>query len=578
MEKPWFQHYEEGVPHSLEYPATTLHEMQDRTAEEYPDNTATVFLGSKLTFRELNALTDRFAAALHDLGVRKGDRVSLLLPNCPQFLMAYYAALKLGAVVVATSPLYSPREAQHQLIDAGAETIIVLSRLYPLVQAVRDATPLKRVIVTNIKEYFPPVTKVLFTLFREKKDGHRVEIQPGDHWLQDLISSHTPDQRPTVEVSPDDLAILQYTGGTTGVPKGAMASHRALMANTVQMRSWLTDLKQGEEVSLACIPLFHVYGMVAVMNLAVSIAAAIVLIPQPTVRREEDGKEVVQLHPDVLKAINQYRPTIFIGVPTLYNLVIHDPERPNYDIRSIRACISGSAPLPVEVKQQFEDLTGGRLVEGYGLSEAPTASFCNPIYGKNVPGSIGLPFPDVEPKIVDLETGEKEVPTGEEGELTFKAPNLMEGYWNMPEETQAAIRDGFLFTGDIAKMDDDGYVYIVDRKKDMVIVSGFNVYPREVEDVLYEHPSVLEAAVAGVPDPVRGEAVKAWIVPKPGETVTAEEVIDFCRDKLAKYKIPQSVDFREGLPKTLVGKVLRRYLVEEELEGERESEDAPAEV
>jgi long-chain acyl-CoA synthetase len=354
------------------------------------------------------------------------------------------------------------------------------------------------------------------------------------------------------------MALFQYTGGTTGVPKAAVILHRNLVANALQASAFLPDVKIPEEIHLAAIPFFHVFGMVAVMAWSMSIAAAMILVTNP---RDMET---------LLKAINKYKPTLFMGVPTMYRAINHHPNIDKYDVKSIRACISGSAPLPMAVKQTFEELTGGKLVEGYGLTEAPTATHCNPIYGVNVEGSIGLPLPDVETKIVDLETGAKELPVGEVGELVIRSPNVMKEYWNMPEETAIALREGWLHTGDIALMDKKGYFYIVDRKKDMIIASGLNIYPSEVEDVLCEHPQIMEAVVAGIPDPKRGETVKAWVVLEPGATATADEIRDFCRDKLAKYKIPYYIEFRDSLPKTMVGKVLHRSLTEEEVAKQKE--------
>ena len=555
MAKPWLKYYDEGVPHTLEYPDVPLHRFLEESARKYPDSIATILPGkfgdTKLTYSELNGLANRLANALIDLGLKKGDRVALYMPNCPQFVFAYSAILKAGGIVVATSPLYSAREVKHQFNDSEAGTVIVLSLYYSMVKQVQPETKVKRVIVTNIKEYLSGIDKLLFGLLREKKEGHRVELAEGDLWLADLLAKY-PADKPDVDVSQDDIALFQYTGGTTGVPKAAVILHRNLVANALQASAFLPDMKIPEEIHLAAIPFFHVFGMVAVMAWSMSIAAAMILVTNP---RDIDA---------LLKAINKYKPTLFMGVPTMYHAINYHPDIDKYDVKSVRACISGSAPLPMSVKQTFEELTGGKLVEGYGLTEAPTATHCNPMYGMNVEGSIGMPLPDVEARIVDLETGKKELPVGEVGELVLRSPNVMKEYWRMPEETEIALREGWLYTGDIALMDDMGYFYIVDRKKDMIIASGFNIYPREVEDVLYEHPKILEAAVGGIPDPKRGETVKAWVVLKEGETATAEEIRDFCKDKLAKYKIPYYVEFRDTLPKTMVGKVLRRQLAEEE--------------
>ncbi len=555
MDRPWLKFYDDGVPHTLEYPDVPLHWFLEESARKHPDTLASIMPGrfgeTQLTFKEMDALANRLANALVDLGVRKGDRVALYMPNCPQFMIAYYAILKAGAVVVATSPLYSPREVEHQLNDSGAETIILLSMFYQLVRDVKPKTKLKNVIVTNLKEHLGGLDRFLFTLLLEKKGGHRVELVEGDIWMKNLLEKYPADD-PHVAVSKDDMALFQYTGGTTGVPKAAVILHRNLVANVQQCSAWLPDVRIPGERHLAAIPLFHIFGMVTTMAWAVSIAAPLIFIVNP--------RDINAL----LKAINKYKPTLFMGVPTMYNAINSHPNIGKYDVKSIRACISGSAPLPLSVKQTFEDLTGGKLVEGYGLTESAVATHCNPMYGKNVEGSIGMPLPDVDAKIVDLDSGTEELPIGEVGELIIKSPTVMKEYWNMPEETALALPEGWLYTGDIAKMDENGYFYIVDRKKDMIIASGFNIYPREVEDVLYEHPKILEAAVAGVPDPKRGETVKAWVVLKPEQTATVEEIREFCTDKLAKYKIPYYVEFRDSLPKTMVGKVLRRTLAAEE--------------
>lgn len=553
--RPWFKYYDKGVPHSLApYPEHTLHTFLENSARDFPNHTAVLFKGHRVTYRELNEATDRLAAALAALGVKKGDRVVIFMPNSAQFVISYYAILKAGGIVVATNPLYSPREMEHQFNDCGAEIALVMSNFYHRVKEVQPKTPLKRLIVTNIKEYLPPVLRLLFTLAKEKKDGHRVELRDGDLWFQDLLRQYTPDQRPQLEIGPDDIALFQYSGGTTGLSKAAVIPHRALVANTLQIKAWLVDNQPGKEVYLAAIPLFHVYGMVAVMSICIALAGALVMVPNP--------RDIA----DLLDNINKYHPTIFMGVPTLFNAINNHPDvqAGKVNLRSIRACISGSAPLLLETKKRFEALTGGKLAEGYGLSEAPTATHCNPMYGLNKEGSIGLPFPDVDCKIVSLDDGVTELGVGEIGELVLTGPQLMRGYWQMPTETANALREGWLYTGDIARMDEDGYFYIVDRKKELIKASGFQVWPREIEEVLATHPKVQEVGVAGIPDPYRGETVKAWIVLKPGETATPEEIREWCQDKLAKYKIPTHIEFRTELPKTMVGKVLRRVLVEEE--------------
>ena len=550
--RPWTRHYDPGVPATLEYPPIALNALLRTTAQRYPNATATIFFGARRTYASLYRDARRFAAGLQRLGVRKGDRVAIMLPNCPQFLIAFWGALEAGASVVPTNPLYTPREVEHQLADSGAETIVVLSRLYPIVKQARAGTRVRNVIVTNIKEEMPPVLRLLFTIAREKKDGHRQPFRgdAGAVAFPDLLAPADPTP---VEVSPGDIAVLQYTGGTTGIPKGAMLSHRALVANTLQSRAWFTDLEDERGVIMAVMPLFHVYGLTVAMLLAVQSAAALILEPQFELEQ-------------VLKDVQKYRPTTFPGAPRIYNAIINSPLATKYDLRSIRSCISGSAPLMIETAKRFAELTGGHLVEGYGLTEAAPVTHCNPLFGegKQKVGSIGVPFPDVEAKIVDLETGERDLPVGEVGELVLRGPQLMDGYYQQVDETARTLRNGWLYTGDIAKIDEDGYCYIVDRKKEMIDVSGYNVYPREVEEVLATHPAIMEAAAIGVPHPIKGEEVKAFVVLKPGTTATEEELIAHCREGLAPFKVPKHIDFRESLPKSLIGKVLRRQLAEEE--------------
>jgi long-chain acyl-CoA synthetase len=564
MEKPWLKHYEPGVRANLDYPSVPMHHFLDTAAATYPNRPATIFGGvvhqlggalmdAQLSYKHLNDHVNRLANALTAMGVKKGDRVALYLPNCPQYVITYYATLKIGGIVAPNNHLYVPRELEFQLNDAGAETIVCLSRLYGNVQKVRANTKLKHVIVANIKEYFPPFLKTLFSLAVEKKEGHRATLDPGDRWFPEVIAS-APATPPNVAVSPDDTAVLLYTGGTTGVPKAAEITHKNLVANTLQVREWFTQARERQEVVLTALPLYHSYAMTTCMNQGVYLAATLILIPNP----RDLGH--------VLKCIDRHKPTVFPGVPTMYVAINNYPELGKYNVKSIRACICGAAGLPVEVQTKFQDITGARLVEGYGLSEATPVTHANPIFGENRIGTIGLPFPDTDCKIVDIETGKNELPPGEPGELIIKGPQVMKGYWNKPEETRQTLRDGWLYTGDIAKKDTDGYFQIVDRKKDMIIAGGYNIYPREIEEVLFQHPKILEATVAGVPDPYRGETVKAYVVLKPGQTATAEDIIAFCKERLAAYKRPTIVEFRDSLPKTIVGKILRRQLVAEDKE------------
>jgi long-chain acyl-CoA synthetase len=553
MLKPWLKHYEPQVPPTLEYPDRPLHTNLEQSARKHPDATATIFLNAKMTYRELDELADRFAAALQQLGVRKGDRVAIYTGNCPQFVIAYYGALKAGAIAVTFNPLYAAREVEYQLNDSGAQVMLVMSRFHAIVKQIRARTPLRHVILTNIKEYFPPLTRLLFTLFKERSEGDRQDIsgEPNTYWFQDLLGE-APAKPTPVEVDPSDTACLLYTGGTTGVPKGAELSHANLMSNCVMCRAWLHDAREALEITLTALPLYHSYAMTTCMNTSMYLAGAMILIPNP--------RDI----PGLMKMINKHKPTLFPGVPTMYVAFNNVPDIDKYDVSSIRACISGAAGLPGEVQKRFQELTGAHLVEGFGLSEASPVTHGNPVFGDNRIGTIGLPWPDTEAKIVDVETGTKEMPVGEPGELIIRGPQVMKGYWNMPDETAIALRDDWLYTGDIATMDEDGYFRIVDRKKDMIIAGGFNIYPRDVEEVLYENPKVQEAVVAGIPDRYRGETVKAYIILREGETATEEEIIQFCKGKIAKYKVPTAVEFRSELPKTIVGKILRRMLVEEE--------------
>ena len=568
MEKPWLNEYDSGVPASIEYPRVPVHQFLLDSAAKYPDKTALIYgnvvepLGNMLmdttmSYGQLLELTQRFAAALQQVGVQKGDRVAIHLPNCPQFVIAYYATLMIGGIVVPCNPQYVPRELEHQFNDSGATVAVTLSLTYPLVKQIRDKTQIQHVIVTNIKEYFPGLLKFLFTVAKEKKEGHFQDIS-GDantYWFQDVLLQ-APAQPDPVEVTLEDTGVLMYTGGTTGISKGAQLTHRNLVANALQVRWWMWDLQEGKEVMMTALPLYHSYAMTVCMNVSTYLGSRMILIPNPRVLDH------------VLKSINKHKPTLFPGVPAMYVSVTNHPDIGQYDVSSIRACISGAAGLPPEVQEGFEKLTGGKLVEGYGLSEATPVTHCNPIYGKRKEGSwIGLPVPDTEAAIMDLETGEKTLGVGDVGELCIRGPQVMKGYWNMPTETDNSLRGGWLHTGDIARMDSDGFFQIVDRKKDMILgTGGYNIYPREVEDVLYEHPKVLEAAVAGVPvGREKGERVKAYVVLKPGETATEDEMIEYCRENLAPYKVPKFVEFRDELPKTMVGKILRRVLVEEEL-------------
>lgn len=541
--KPWLRSYPSEVQPALPYEGLALYELLDRAAERYGDSTATIFFGARLNYRQVHDQARRLAAGLVKLGVRKGDRVALMLPNCPQAIIAYYGALMAGAVVVQVNPLYMPRELKHQVGDSGARVMIAIDLAYSKVSQL----DLEHVVYTGLQDYMPvPIRWVAPLKLKPPKISYRGRVKP---WASLLEAAPLPQP---VKVDPaEDLALLQYTGATTGLPKGCMLTHRNLVANVLQVEAWLYKARRGGGlVTLAALPFFHVYGMTTVMNFSVHMGGTMVLQPKFEPR-------------EALKLIEKYRPSVFPGAPTMYVALNHVPDVKRYRLDSVEACISGAAPLPVEVQQTFESLTGGRLVEGYGLTEASPVTHANPIWGRRKAGSIGLPWPDTECKIVDPATG-AEVPVGEVGELLVRGPQVMKGYWNRPEATAEVLRDGWLYTGDMARMDEEGYFFIADRKKDLIIAGGFNIYPREVEEVLYLHRGIQEAAVVGVPDAYRGETVKAFIVPKEGHTLDAQEIKEFCRQHLAAYKVPRQIEFRTELPKSLVGKVLRRVLLEEE--------------
>ena len=552
---PWFRHYEEGVPRTISFPEITLPAALDQTAKRYPGRVALRFyLDARLpvpalTYRQLQDATLRFATALFQLGVRKGDRVALMLPNCPQFVIAFYGAMRIGAIPVNTNPMYVSREMREQFEDSGCETVVLLDQFYPRLREIHAATRVRRVIVVDVAESLPWYARLLVHLAQRRKGEQvRVPAETDTYFFRDLVRRYPPTP-PGADLRPSDVALLQYTGGTTGTPKAAMLTHRNLVTNSLQAQAWFPSAAGG--IFLGAIPFFHVYGLTSVLLFGVASGATIVVIPRP---RPVDI---------VLEAIQRFRVTLFPGVPTLYAALNEHPKVGDYDLRSGALCVSGAAPLPREVFERFEALTGGRLVEGYGLTETSPLTHCTPIFGERRPGSIGLPFPDTDARIVDMTTAEP-VASGEEGELEVRGPQVMLGYWGRPEETAEVFHDGWLRTGDIGRMDAEGWFYVVDRRKDMIDVSGFKVLPREVEEVLLMHPKVREAVVAGVPDAHRGEAVKAFVVLKAGESSTEEEIVEFCRLHLAAFKVPRKVDFRSELPKTMVGKYLRRVLVEEE--------------
>lgn len=559
--RTWLTSYPDEVPHNIEYPKVPLYQFLIDATNSYPENDVIHFIGKKIKYKDLLKSTYQFANALKSLGVKKGDRVALMLPNTPSAVISYYAVLMLGAIVVQNNPLYTERELEYQLIDSGAETIITLDLTFPKVAKVKNNTAIKNIIVTSIKDYLPFPKNLLYPL-KLKKDGQFVEIPKSEGIYDFLTFLKSGSTEPiSVEINPDeDLALLQYTGGTTGKSKGVMLTHSNLVINVVQERNWLYKAEIGKEKLLGVLPLFHVFGMTTVMNFSIYVSGTMVLVPRFNVD-------------ELLETIQKEKPTYFPGAPTMYIAIINHPRVKEYDLSSIKACISGSAPLPLEVQERFEKLTGARLVEGYGLTETSPVTHANPIWGKRKNGSIGIPWPDLDAKVVDPNTGEG-MPLGEIGELAVKGPVVMKGYWNKPEETNKVLQDGWLLTGDMATIDEEGYFYIVDRKKDMIIAGGYNIYPREVEEVLFEHPAIKEAVVVGIPDPYRGETVKAYIVKKDGVEVTEEELKEFCSKNLAAYKTPKLYEFRTELPKTMVGKVLRRALLEEEQQKNNGDKDA----
>ncbi|OFW50691.1 MAG: AMP-dependent synthetase [Acidobacteria bacterium RIFCSPLOWO2_12_FULL_68_19] len=558
--KPWLAHYDADVAASVApYPDKTLLDYLSTLAREHGSETALLFKGASMSYRQLEVLSDGCAAALAALGVRPGDRVALLLPNCPQFFIAQFGTWKAGGIVVPLNPIYTERELESALTSSGASTVVALTPFYGRIKNIQARAGVRLVIATSIKEYLPPVLRLLFGLFREKKDGHRIVLAAGDVWLHALLDTHRSSQKPAVTVRPDDRAVILSSGGTTGTPKGAVGLHRHYVAAGRQLYEWTKSaLTPPSDVIMLPLPLFHVYANVGVQPLAFIAPAPLAIVPNP----RDIG--------DLLKTIRQVKPAFFNGIPTLYTAILNHPDvrAGKVSLRSIRLCFSGAAALMEETKRRFEEATGARIIEGYSLTEGMMACCVNPVKGPNKIGSIGLPLPDVEARIVDPERSERELPFGEVGELLLRAPQHMAEYWNNPNETAAALQlhgEGgpWVHTGDLAYMDEEGYIFLVDRKKDMLKTSGFQVWPREIEEVLSAHPAVMEASVAGIPHPLKGEVPKAWVVLEAGQSATEDELRAFCRERLAPYKVPAAIEFRTDLPKTMVGKVLRRVLVSE---------------
>lgn len=548
MDSAWLKDYPEQVPASIAYREIPLYQALEEAADEFPGRRALSFLGKRMTFQEVRQEARSFAQVLQDAGLEKGDRVGLMLPNCPQYMISYYAVLYAGGTVVQVNPLYTDRELEQILVDSGAKILVTLDLLYPKASRVKATTVLKTIVTTSIADYLTFPKNKLYPI-KSRKDNNIIIDTTGSI---PFLSHRGAEMIEPIAINPkEDIAVLQYTGGTTGAPKGVMLTHFNLSANVEQISQWFYKYSRGDgRKLLAVVPYFHVYGMTCNLNFGMFNAYEQIILPKFDLEQ-------------VLKTIDKEKPNLFPGAPTMYVGLLNHPKLKKYDLSSIEACISGSAPLPVEVQEKFEQVTGGRIVEGYGLSETSPVTHTNCIWDKRVPGSVGIPVPDTIAKIVQPD-GETPAAPGEIGEILVRGPQVMKGYWKRPEDTQAVLRDGWLHTGDLGYVGEDHYFRIVDRKKDLIIASGFNIYPREVEEILYEHPAVKEAVVIGVPDAYRGETVKAFIVLKEDSVTTEEELDQFCRKSLASFKVPKQYEFRQELPKTFVGKILRRVLIEEE--------------
>ena len=566
-DRSWYRFYEPGIPRTLQLPTHPVHGFLAHSAKTYPGQDALIQVGPnfdrRITYAQLDELTDRFARALIDRGLKPGDRVAIMLPNCPQYVIAAFGAWKAGGTLVQVNPLYKGRDLAFNLKDSGAIFAVTLSRLYGTLGDVRAQTDVQAAVVTNLHDFFPTKWRLLYGFLKAKKEGDVLPTGPGIVPFMDMLGAPRLDQRPVV--NQEDVAVLQYTGGTTGVPKAAALTHRNLVSNCLQCRSWLTDVKEGQERILSVVPFFHVFGMTVCMNLSVAIGAVNIML----LMKLFDVKTVVE-------AVPKYQPTIFPGVPAMYLAINQLRDVEKYNLKSIRACVSGSAPLPAEVQRRFEELTGGRITEGFGMSEASPLTHANPVYGTRKVASIGIPVPSTDAKIVDVESGTRDLGLNEVGELVVRGPQVMKGYWNNPGETDQTLRNGWLYTGDIARMDSDGYFFIEDRKKDMVIIGGFKVFPREIEEVLYKHPKVKEAAVVGVKHRIRGEVLVAHVVPRNGgdERTFKRELRDYCAQQLSTYKVPRRFEIVAEIPKTFLGKALRRDIRDREQQKDDATDDA----
>jgi long-chain acyl-CoA synthetase len=559
----WLDHYDPEVPPTLEpYPRRTLLDYLAETVAEHPERTALLFNGGKVSYGQLERLSDSLAAGLVELGVRPGDRVAMCLPNCPQFLIAEFGIWKAGAISCPFNPTYSDREMEEALNATGAETLIVLNRFYERLKTLQPRTALKRLVPTNIKEYLPTALRLAYTFLKEKDEGERIHLHAGDVTLADLLDRHHESARPALTIAPEDPAVILMSGGTTGAPKGVIGRHQGMVIAGLQLRAWLRSaMEEWTDTMMLPLPLFHVFANVGVQSLALINHNPISLIANPRELR------------DVLKEIESVKPAFLVAVPTLLNGIMTHPltRKGKVDFSSIKLCFCGAAALMAETKKRFEEMTGGVIVEGYSLTEAQMAVLANPVKGEKKIGSVGMPLPDVEVRIIDAEDGRTPLPAGEVGEIVIRAPQLMTGYWQRPEETAEMLRtndngERLLYTADLGYIDPDGYVFIVDRKKDLIKTSGYQVWPREIEEVIASHPAVAEVAVAGLPDEMKGETAKAWIILRPGAAVTSVEMKSWCRDRLAPYKVPTEYEVVTELPKSQVGKVLRRMLRQQEVE------------
>lgn len=557
----WFEHYDKDVPHTLmPYPERTLVDVVAESAKQRPTHPALLFQGAAMSYGMLERLSTAFAGALVELGVKPGDRVALLLPNCPQIILSFFGIWKAGGLVVPLNPLYTERELEYALVESGAETIIVLTPFYEKVKAVQPRTKVRNVIAANVKEYLPFVKRMLFTWLKEKKDGHRITLQVGDFWFANLLRKHRSLTQRLPQTKPTDPAVLLFSGGTTGTPKAALGTHHALFIAGTQIRTWFGKLLvDWDDIIMMNMPLFHAYGLAGVLATGLIGHNTFALIPNP---RDLD---------DLLTTIQKVRPAFLPGVPTLFNVLLNHPrvKSGKVDMTSLKLCISGASPLMAETKQRFENITGGRIVEAYAMTESVLGATVSPVFGMYKPGSIGIPLPDVEIRIVDVETGHLDLEPGQVGEILLRAPQIMQRYWNKPDETANILRDGWLYTGDIGYQDEDGYAFIVDRKKDLIKPGGYQVWPREVEEVIAAHPAVAEVCVAGIPDAHYVEAVKAWVVLREGQEISSADLRAYCRTKLASYKVPKFVQLCDSLPKSTIGKILKRELIAHEKKADR---------